>query len=111
MVNHLNVDWTNRWTSLSYWLDGAHQGRGIMTAACRVMLSQGFNDWRLNRITIECATQNARSRAIPERLGFKFEGVIREVEWLHDRYVDHAVYGMLRSDYKERGSVGVRGVS
>jgi hypothetical protein len=21
------------------------------------------------------------------------------VEWVHDRYVDHAVYGLLRSDY------------
>jgi ribosomal-protein-serine acetyltransferase len=111
MVNHLNVDWTNRWTALSYWLDEEHQGQGIMTASCQAMLSHGFNTWKLNRVTIECATHNTRSRAIPERLGFKFEGVLREVEWLHDRYVDHAVYGMLRSHYEERGSLGVRGVS
>ena len=98
MINHLNVDWTNRRTALSYWLDAAHQGQGIMTAACRMMLGHAFNTWRLNRVSIECATHNTRSRAIPERLGFKFEGVVREVEWLHDRYVDHVVYGMLISD-------------
>jgi ribosomal-protein-serine acetyltransferase len=111
MVNHLDVDWTNHRTSLSYWLDAAHQRQGIMTASCRAMLDHGFNTWRLNRVTIECATHNTRSRAIPERLGFKFEGVIREVEWLHDRYVDHAVYSMLRSDYEKRGPLGVREVT
>jgi ribosomal-protein-serine acetyltransferase len=109
MINHLNVDWSNRWTALSYWLDAAHQGQGIMTACCRAMLSHAFNTWKLNRVTIECATHNTRSRAIPERLGFRFEGVIREVEWLHDRYVDHAVYGMLSSDYEERAPLRVRG--
>jgi ribosomal-protein-serine acetyltransferase len=101
ILNHLNVDWPNRWSALSYWLDAGHQGKGIMTACCRAFVAHGFNSWKLNRVTIECATHNTRSRAIPERLGFKFEGVIREVEWLHDRYVDHAVYGLLRSDYEE----------
>jgi ribosomal-protein-serine acetyltransferase len=89
-------------------LDAGHQGKGIMTACCRAFIAYGFNSWKLNRVTIECATHNTRSRAIPECLGFKFEGVIREVEWLHDHYVDHAVYGLLRSDYEEL-AVRVRG--
>jgi ribosomal-protein-serine acetyltransferase len=105
MVSYLNVDCSNRWTALSYWLDAMHQGRGIMTACCRAMVAHGFETWNLNRITIECATQNIRSRAIPERLGFKFEGVVREIEWLHDRYVDHAMYGLLRSDYANAQSL------
>ena len=98
MINHPNVDWPNRWAPLSYWLDAAHQGRGIMTACCRAMVSHGFDTWNLNRLTIECATQNTRSRAIAERLGFTLEGIVRGIEWLHDRYVDHAMYGLLRSD-------------
>jgi ribosomal-protein-serine acetyltransferase len=98
VIHHLNVDWPNRWTALSYWLDAAHQGQGIMTSCCRAMIFHSFKTWNLNRITIECATENDRSRAIPERLGFKFEGIVRGVEWLHDRYADHAVYGLLRLD-------------
>jgi ribosomal-protein-serine acetyltransferase len=99
VINHLNVDWANRWTAFGYWLDAAHQGRGIMTACCRAMVSHSFNTWNLNRVTIECGTNNPRSRAIPERLGFKLEGVIRGVEWLQDHYADHAIYGLLRSEY------------
>jgi RimJ/RimL family protein N-acetyltransferase/Flp pilus assembly protein TadD len=97
-INHLIVDWSNRWTALSYWLDAAHQGQGIMTNCCRAMVAHGFRVWRLNRITIECAADNARSRAIPERLGFQLDGIVRGVEWLHDYFADHAVYGLLRSD-------------
>jgi ribosomal-protein-serine acetyltransferase len=98
MINHLDVDWANRKTAFSYWLDAAYQGRGIMTASCRAFVSHGFDTWKLNRITIECATQNIRSRAIPERLGFKLEGIVRGIEWLNGHYVDHAVYGLLRSE-------------
>jgi ribosomal-protein-serine acetyltransferase len=97
MINHPTVDRSNRWAPLSYWLDAAHQGQGIMTASCRAMVSHGFDTWKLNRLTIECATQNTRSRAIAERLGFKLEGIVRGIEWLHDRYVDHAMYGLLRA--------------
>lgn len=97
-VHHLIVDWQNQWTSLSYWLDAAHQGQGIMTTSCRALIVHDFKMWKLNRVTIECAAENTRSRAIPERLGFKLEGIVRGVERLHDRYVDHAVYGLLRSE-------------
>ncbi|HTV41413.1 MAG TPA: GNAT family N-acetyltransferase [Candidatus Sulfotelmatobacter sp.] len=98
VIHHLNVDWQNRSTALSYWLDAAHQGRGIMTICCRALIVHAFVAWKLNRVAIECAVENVRSRAIPERLGFKLEGTIRAGERLQDRYVDHVVYGLLRSE-------------
>jgi ribosomal-protein-serine acetyltransferase len=99
MIDHLNVDWVNRWTVFSYWLSESHQGRGIMTGCVRTMVRHAFTAWNLNRITIESATENTRSRAIPERLGFRLEGTVRGIEKLQDRYVDHAIYGLLRSDW------------
>lgn len=105
MIYHVNVDWVSRWCALSYWLDKAHQGKGVMTASCRAFVSHAFTTWKMNRVTITCAAQNSRSRAIPERLGFTFEGVIREMEWLYDHYVDHAVYGLLRSDHTDGNSI------
>lgn len=101
VINHLHIDWLNHSTVLSYWLDEAHQGRGLMTAACRAFISNAFLTLHLNRVTIECASDNARSRRIPERLGFKFEGLIRDAEWLHDHYADHAIYGLLKGDHPQ----------
>lgn len=100
VINHLSVDWINRSAFLSYWLEAGHQGKGIMTACCRAFLEHAFETWNLNRVAIECATENRRSRAIPERLGFRLEGVTRSSEWLHDHFVDHAIYGLLQSEYK-----------
>jgi len=105
MIYHVNVDWANRSTALSYWLDEAHQGKGIVTASCRAFVSHTFTTWKLNRITIQCATGNTRSRAIPERLGFKLEGILREAEWLYDHYVDHVLYALLRSDHTDGNSM------
>ncbi len=97
-INHLNIDWANRSTVLSYWLSETHQGRGIMTVACRAFVGHAFDTLKLNRVTIECASGNTRSRRIPQRLGFQFEGTIRAAEWLHDHYADHAIYGLLKGD-------------
>ncbi len=98
-INHVAVDWANRATALSYWLDEAHQGRGIMTAACRICTRHAFESWKLNRVGIECGAENTRSRAVAERLGFRFEGIVRGAELLHGRYVDHALYSLLRVDF------------
>jgi ribosomal-protein-serine acetyltransferase len=66
------------------------------------MLRHAFNTWKLNRVVIECATENTRSRGVPERLGFKLEGVTRQGEWLHDHYVDHAIYSQLSREFAGR---------
>jgi ribosomal-protein-serine acetyltransferase len=89
----------NRYTEIGYWLDANAQGLGVMTRACRAMVTYAFTELALNRVEIRCATANARSCAIPERLGFTREGVVRQVEWLDGAPVDHVVYGMLAADW------------
>lgn len=94
------INQRDRNTSIGYWLDAAHQGRGIMTRACRVIVTEGFRSYGLHRIEIRCATGNTRSAEIPRRLGFVEEGILREAEWLHDRWVDLRVFGMTESDWQ-----------
>ncbi len=105
MLNHQHLDWSNRWSALSFWLDEAHQGRGIMTGCCRALITHAFDTLGLNRVAIECATENDRSRAIPERLGFRLEGIVRGIEILHGHSIDHALYGILQSEWNERDYV------
>ena len=98
MSGYRAIDPVNRSGEIGYWLRADRGGRGIMTACCRVLVAHGFERLALNRIVIAAATENTKSRAIPERLGFRFEGVLRQPEWLYDRFVDHAVYSLLRSE-------------
>ena len=91
------VDWNNRSTSIGYWLDASLQGQGIMTACCSHLVAHLFNSLTLHRVVIRCAAENLRSRAIPERLGFKQEGILRDAEWLYDHFVDLASYSQLQN--------------
>ena len=97
-IGHHGFDLLNRSTLLGYWLDASHQGKGIMTASCRAVVNHAFTELGLHRVVIRCATENRRSRAIPEHLRFSLEGVSRQAEWLYDHFVDLAVYGLLRTD-------------
>lgn len=99
VIGYHHLEWANRSTCAGYWLAEQYQGRGIMTKACKAIVEYAFDDWRLNRVEIRCAMENIKSRAIPERLGFKAEGVLHEAEWLYDHYVDHVVYGMLAKQW------------
>ncbi|MEM7100966.1 MAG: GNAT family N-acetyltransferase [Pseudomonadota bacterium] len=92
------IDQTNRWGEIGYWLSESHQGRGIISRSVAAQVEFGFAQLNLHRVSICAATENRRSRAIPERLGFKREGILRQSEWLYDRYVDQAVYARLSTD-------------
>jgi ribosomal-protein-serine acetyltransferase len=94
------VDWSNHHTGIGYWLAADMQGRGIMTAAVRRLIDYVFDELGLNRVEIRCAVENQKSRAIPERLGFTYEGTLRQAEWLYDRYVNHVVYGLLKIEWR-----------
>jgi len=99
IVGHHQIDWRNRLTSLGYWVGEEFQARGLATAATRALVSHAFDQAQLNRVEIRCATGNDKSRAIPLRLGFREEGLLRETEWLYDHFVDHVVYAMLARDW------------
>jgi ribosomal-protein-serine acetyltransferase len=98
MVGYPGVDWINRSTRIGYWLDEAHQSRGIATAAVRVLVEHALSVWRLNRVEIHAATENERSRAIPEHLGFRMDGTLRQAQLVGGRYLDYVLYSMLAAD-------------
>jgi ribosomal-protein-serine acetyltransferase len=93
------IDARHRSSSIGYWLSEDYRGSGAMTQTCRAVISAAFIHYRLHRIEIRCATGNRKSCAIPERLGFTYEGKLREAEWLYDHFVDLHVYSMLEQDW------------
>lgn len=100
-VGFHHLDLTNKSIQMGYWLDKKAQGKGFVTKCCRLLIDYAFDDLVLNRVQINCNIENAKSRAIPERLGFQLEGIHRQVEWLHDSFRDWAVYAMLAEDWKK----------
>lgn len=100
-ISYRKADWANRIIGLGYWIDSSRQGRGLATKACRILTDFAFDGLRMNRVEIACATENIKSRAVAERLGFCREGIIREAEYVNGRYVDHVVYGILAREWAD----------
>ncbi|MGE0432912.1 MAG: GNAT family N-acetyltransferase [Planctomycetota bacterium] len=100
VIGHRKLDFTHRKNELGFWLGASFVGRGIATRALHAMLRYAFVELDLNRSTIRCPAGHARARALAERCGFVLEGTIRRTNWLHDRYVDHALYGLLRDEWE-----------
>jgi len=96
------IDWANRNCSIGYWVDAAHQGKGVVTECCASLLDYLFDELRLHRVTIECGTANTRSCAIPERLGFTREGLKRETQWVSGRWLDLVTWSVLDREWRER---------
>lgn len=101
VAGYNRIDWANKIAYIGYWLAVDYQKLGIMTRVVQALIDYGFNHYELNRIDIRTATGNKKSQAIPERLGFTNEGIIRQAEWLYDHFVDHVIYGLLKNEWNQ----------
>ena len=83
---------------LGYWLRIDAAGRGYMTEAAGQVVSWAFSQLRAHRLRVAASTENHASLGVIRRLGFRFEGIAREAERCHGRWLDHAVFALLATD-------------
>jgi len=105
VIGFQRIDWMNKNVEIGYWISAEYQGFGIITKSCQTLVDYAFNEYELNRVQIRCATENKKSCAIIERLGFMKEGIMRQAEFLYDHYVDLVIYGMTANEWKVRHSI------
>ena len=95
-----DIDDTNRSANFRIALAGTeHYGKGYGTEAARLMLAYGFERLRLHRVELEVFAFNTRAVHVYEKLGFRREGVRREVLFMDGCYHDAIVMGLLRREY------------
>lgn len=92
-------DRANRRTELGYWIAADAGGRGLVTRAVSAYLDHCFGVWELERVQIGPAVHNARSRAVPERLGFTLDGTLRRYYRVGDEQQDIAMYSLLHEEW------------
>ncbi|MGL4364686.1 MAG: GNAT family N-acetyltransferase [Bacteroidales bacterium] len=98
LIGFKSTDRPNQKTEIGYWLSEAYQGKGIISQSVSSLCNFAFTDFGMNRIQIKCALENKRSRLIPERLGFVFEGIERAGELLSGNvFTDLAIYSTLKT--------------
>lgn len=88
--------------SVGYWIAADVQGNGVATRAARALLAKAFDDWGAERVDLRAAVENARSRAVADRLEMRFEGVLRRELPVEGRYADMAVYALSAAEWRAR---------
>ncbi len=88
----------HRSCELGYWLRLEATGRGLMTEAAKACVDFAFGRMGIHRIRCAAATDNAPSLRVISRLGFRFEGIARQAEWVGSRWLDHALFAKLATD-------------
>jgi RimJ/RimL family protein N-acetyltransferase len=84
--------------SIGYWLSPGARGRGVVTAAVRLLTGWGFEQLGLGRVELTCAPDNLASQAVAERCGFTREALLRSHMSFKGGRRDTVVYGLLASE-------------
>ncbi len=84
---------------LGYWVDRDRQGEGLAFEAVRAVMGFAFEDARLHRLQAAIQPWNARSIALAERLGFRYEGLARHYLNVGGGWQDHAIYAFTAEDW------------
>lgn len=100
LIGYKDTDRINFKTEIGYWLIESMTGKGIVTRSTKLLIDFAFDNLGMNRIVIRCGVGNFKSSAVPARLGFTLEGVERDGEKHHHRFIDLEVYSCLKKDWK-----------
>lgn len=71
------INWEVPKFEIGYWIDTRFSGNGYMTEAVQGITDFAVRELKARRVEIRCDALNVKSRAIPERLGFTLEGILK----------------------------------
>jgi len=97
-------DWNHQYQriEMGYWLLPHHWQRGLMQQALPHILRHALASMGVHRIHLDIEPENVASWRLAEKLGFSFEGTLRDVEYKGGRYLSLHQYSLLATDQAAR---------
>ena len=92
--------------TLGYWIGQRFARQGYMRETILAVGHHAFTVMDLSRIEAACLPENAASRGVLEKCGFKYEGVAQSYLQIAGRWRNHVLYAALRPDRRGRTDVG-----
>ena len=92
--------------TIGYWIGAPFARRGYMKEAVLAVVHYAFTALDMSRIESACLPENAPSRGVLEKCGFKYEGVAQSYLQINGRWRNHVLYANLRNDRRGRTDVG-----
>ncbi len=101
MFGLVNINWRQQRAELYIVVDPSAHNRGLGTQCVRWLCNYGFGHLGLHRVYLYTLATNVSVSRFYERLGFRFEGTLRQHHFHHGVFVDRHVYGLLDSEWRQ----------
>jgi ribosomal-protein-alanine N-acetyltransferase len=85
-----------------YWIAASEWGKGVATEAFGRLVRYLFETRPVHRVQAVVFPGNAASERVLTKLGFRYEGTLRQVIFRRGRWTDDKLFSMLREEF-ERG--------
>jgi ribosomal-protein-serine acetyltransferase len=92
------IDQINRkhnFANLGYWVRTSREGKGIATAAVKLISRLGFETLGFTRLEIVAAVQNKASQRVAEKAGAVREGIHRNRHVVRDKIYDSVMFSLI----------------
>ncbi len=89
-----------------YWVGQRFARHGYMREALQALVHYAFTELDLSRLEAGCLPENAPSRGVLEKVGYKYEGVAQSYLQINGRWRNHVLYAYLRADRRGKTDVG-----
>ena len=88
--------------TIGYWIGEKYAREGYMKEALTALVHHAFHVLDLSRLESACLPENAASRGLLEKCGYKYEGVAQSYLQINGRWRNHVLYANLRRDRRGR---------
>lgn len=89
---------------LGYWIDGEHQGRGLMSEAVRATTAFAFETARLHRVQAAVMPRNTASQRVLAKVGFRQEGTALRYLCIAGVWEDHILFAKTSEEWPPSGT-------
>jgi ribosomal-protein-alanine N-acetyltransferase len=90
------------YAEIGYDLNRAYWRQGITSEAVSAILTYGFTEMGLHRVEADVAPGNAASENLLLKLGFTYEGNLRQRYFFRDQFEDELYFGLLKDEWLNR---------
>ncbi|NOZ05783.1 MAG: GNAT family N-acetyltransferase [Chloroflexi bacterium] len=91
---------------IGYWIHRDHTNQGLATETSAALVKVAFEIEKVRRLEIHCDPENVRSAAVPKKLGFTLEAVLRERVLFREQWRDVMIWTLFAEAYPSSLAAG-----
>ena len=98
-ISVVNLNEANKACEIGYCIGSKYWNKGITTEALQTIIDYLFSNTDLNRICARHDIENVASGEVMKKCKMTYEGTLREVQFMNNRFCSLAVYSLLKSEW------------